>query len=257
MTRILLYTPEPASALGLTTLLNDVNHYPDLVLTHACDSIGSITTYLVSEKPADVLLLDLTSEVNFVFLKEIKKISAGCKILLWVNTISIELAFQVMGLGVRGIVKKTLPVETLIECLTKVSQGELWFEKELTDSLLSARKVSLTRREGQLVTLLSRGLKNKAIAAILGVTENTVKVYLSRLFEKVGVADRFELALFGLRNVATGEGRMDQSTFSIPRAAETPRAAPPAQKFPNGRGLFQLDEEKSNPVQGLRALVLT
>jgi DNA-binding NarL/FixJ family response regulator len=140
-----------------------------------------------------------------------------------------------MGLGVRGIVRKTLPAETLIECLRKVNQGELWFEKTLTDSMLSARKVSLTRREGQLVTLLSQGLKNKEIATVLCVSENTVKVYLSRLFQKVGVKDRFELALYGLRNVAAGQGRLDQ----------------PVQQ---SRGLH--DALNAPPVQGLRSLLL-
>ena len=59
----------------------------------------------------------------------------------------------------------------------------------------------LSRREGQLITLLSQGLKNKEIAFTLKITEGTVKVYLSHLFQKVGVKDRFELAVFGLNNL--------------------------------------------------------
>ena len=60
--------------------------------------------------------------------------------------------------------------------------------------------------QGQLVSLLSQGLKNKEIATTLMISEGTVKVYLSRLFQKVGVKDRFELALFGLKNLTTGDG---------------------------------------------------
>src|SRR5450759_2395324 len=78
-------------------------------------------------------------------------------------------------------------------------------EKALTDSFLCARRVALTQREGQLVSLLSQGLKNKEIATTLMISEGTVKVYLSRLFQKVGVKDRFELALFGLKNLTTGQ----------------------------------------------------
>jgi two-component system response regulator DesR len=99
-----------------------------------------------------------------------------------------------MGLGVRGILRKTLPTELQVKCLQKVQAGELWFEKALTDSFLCARRVALTQREGQLVSLLSQGLKNKEIATTLMISEGTVKVYLSRLFQKVGVKDRFELA---------------------------------------------------------------
>ena len=92
-----------------------------------------------------------------------------------------------------------------VKCLHKVQAGELWFEKALTDSFLCARRVALTQREGQLVSLLSQGLKNKEIATTLMISEGTVKVYLSRLFQKVGVKDRFELALFGLKNLTTGQ----------------------------------------------------
>src|ERR1035438_8937480 len=56
------------------------------------------------------------------------------RIVLWVNSISTELAFQAMGLGVRGILRKTLPTELQVKCLQKVQSGELWFEKALTDS---------------------------------------------------------------------------------------------------------------------------
>ena len=64
--------------------------------------------------------------------------------------------------------------------------------------------VSLTFRESQLVHLLSQGLKNKEIAQCLSIREGTVKIFLSRLFEKTGAKDRLELALFGLKNSAYG-----------------------------------------------------
>jgi DNA-binding CsgD family transcriptional regulator len=84
----------------------------------------------------------------------------------------------------------------------RVSEGESWFDKALTDSIMTARNYSLTRREGQLVTLLTQGLKNKEIATQMKITEGTVKVYMSRLLRKLEVKDRFELALYGLKNLA-------------------------------------------------------
>src|SRR6478736_7053556 len=104
----------------------------------------------ITQGVPDLVLMDLTAEITLAVLSDMKHAMSRSRIVLWVNAISTELAFQAMGLGVRGIVRKTLPAETLIECLRKVNQGELWFEKTLTDSMLSARKVSLTRREGQL-----------------------------------------------------------------------------------------------------------
>ena len=135
--------------------------------------------------------MDLTAEITFAVLSDMKHAMNGSRIVLWVNSISTELAFQAMGLGVRGILRKTLPTDLQVKCLQKVQAGELWFEKALTDSFLCARRVALTQREGQLVSLLSQGLKNKEIATTLMISEGTVKVYLSRLFQKVGVKDRF------------------------------------------------------------------
>jgi len=133
-----------------------------------------------------------------------------------------------MSLGVRGILRKTLPTETLLRCLTRVMDGELWFEKALTDSIMSARRYSLTRREGQLVSLLSQGLKNKEIATALNISEGTVKVYLSRLFQKLGVKDRFELALYGLKNLAPG-GSLENG--EKPTSAGAPVWQPPRSFF--------------------------
>ena len=77
----------------------------------------------------------------------------------------------------------------------------------MTLALLTARPINLTRRESRLVKVVSRGLKNKEIATELGISEGTVKVYLSKLFDKVGAKDRFELALFGVRQLQCNGAR--------------------------------------------------
>jgi two-component system response regulator DesR len=158
----------------------------------------------IDQNAPDLVLLDLTPSVTFAVLNDLKHCKSSPNIVLWVNSISTELAFQAMGLGLRGILRKTLPTDLQIKCLQRVQAGELWFEKTLTDSFLCARRVTLTNRESQLITLLSQGLKNKELATALMISEGTVKVYLSRLFQKVGVKDRFEMALFGLKNLGTG-----------------------------------------------------
>ena len=201
MTRILLYSDEPILAKGLESVLRQVEGF-DLLPT--CSTVSSLMEQMTQGLP-DLVLMDLTPEITFAVLSDMKHAMMHSKIVLWVNSISTELAFQAMGLGVRGILRKTLPTDLQVKCLQKVQVGELWFEKALTDSFLCARRVALTQREGQLVSLLSQGLKNKEIATTLMISEGTVKVYLSRLFQKVGVKDRFELALFGLKNLTTGQ----------------------------------------------------
>ena len=201
MIRILLYSDEPMLARGLESVLVLIDGF-ELLPTSV--SLSSLMDQITTGQP-DLVLMDLTAEITFAVLSDMKQAMNRSRIVLWVNSISTELAFQAMGLGVRGILRKTLPTELQVKCLQKVQAGELWFEKALTDSFLCARRVALTQREGQLVSLLSQGLKNKEIATTLMITEGTVKVYLSRLFQKVGVKDRFELALFGLKNLTTGQ----------------------------------------------------
>jgi DNA-binding NarL/FixJ family response regulator len=224
MMRLLLYTDEPVLAQGLTSILVATESFE----VAACSSMSEVKRSVEKREP-DLLLLDLTHEVTFAALSEIRRSILHCKVVLWVHTIATELAFQAMGLGVRGILRKTLGPELIVKCLSKVHQGELWFEKALTDSFLSAKRISLTKREGQLVALLSQGLKNKEIASTLLISEGTVKVYLSKLFQKVGVKDRFELALYGLKNLS---------------------AAPPDLEHAAG------DSTLPVPVNGLRSLVL-
>jgi two-component system, NarL family, nitrate/nitrite response regulator NarL len=222
MARVLLFTDEPVLATGFTSTVSSV---PDFESVSVCHSIAELVETVPKLLP-DVLLIDLTPEVTFGLLTQLQREAPGSRIVLWVRTISTELAYQAMELGVRGVLRKTLTPELMVKCLGKVSEGELWFDKSLTASFLSAKMVALTRRESQLVALLSQGLKNKEIAATLQISEGTVKVYLSRLFQKVGVKDRFELALYGLRNLQNMAGESTGEPAAQPKGGRTRSGQP-------------------------------
>ncbi len=213
MPRVRLLSDEPVLATGFLSVLSSVPGFEAVVCTHPPEIPEAVQT----SRP-DVLLIDLTPDVNFGILTQLRRELPYCRLVLWVRSISTELAYQAMELGVRGVLRKTLVSELLVKCLRKVCEGELWFDKNLTASFLSAKMISLTKRESQLVSLLSQGLKNKEIATTLSISEGTVKVYLSRLFQKVGVKDRFELALYGLRNLQNMSGG-DASGLSQPGQA--------------------------------------
>jgi DNA-binding NarL/FixJ family response regulator len=185
----MLSSDEPIIRAGLASIL-------------AANPLFRMVSGPIAEVGADILLLDLTSDRSLYILREIRKIAPAVKIIVWTYSIETELALQVMAMGVRGILRKTLEPELLLKCLQSVYDGEFWYEKALTDSFLGSKRVALTRREAQLVSLLSQGLKNKQIATIMLISEGTVKVYLSRLFAKVGAKDRFTLALWGLKNLS-------------------------------------------------------
>jgi two-component system, NarL family, nitrate/nitrite response regulator NarL len=219
--RLLLYSDMPIMAAGLRSLLA---HTEGFELAAVCSTLPELRGAVAAFHP-QVVLLDLTSEYPPAILGELDAGLLASNVVLWVYEIQAEMALQAMAAGVRGILRSTLGPDLVMHCLAQVSRGELWFEKALVDDYFEARKAGITGREIQLIRLLGLGLKNKDIARTLAITEGTVKVYLSRLFQKLGVKDRFELALYGMRHPGVG-------AFRLPRSAGGRRPRP----LPLGRG---------------------
>jgi DNA-binding CsgD family transcriptional regulator len=139
-------------------------------------------------------------------------------VIAWLPSFSPEVALTCVELGVRGVLGDRCTEHEISQCVTVVGCGGSWMPQEVSASLLNRRICKLTSREAELVTLLASGLRNKEIAYALGITEGTVKVYLSKIFTKVGVSDRFELALFALRTI----GLLPPRTNSGAEATLTP-----------------------------------
>lgn len=175
----------------------------DTTLTiDACSSnLEDFREHVRTDAP-DLAVLDLMPEITTDVLKELRTLAPECKLILWTDAISGDFALQALTIGIRGVLGKSLSLEAYGQCLHRVSSGEIWFEKTLMETLRDAHRVWLTRRESQLIALLSRGLKNREISHELGLTEGTVKVYLSHLLRKSGVKNRFALALQCLDNLS-------------------------------------------------------
>ncbi len=225
MPSILFYSDQPILILGVSHAFQNAG---DMSLTNSYSAPNELLESLACFQP-DLVFLDLTPDFTLDFLTSVHKAASRTKLVLWVHSISTEMALQAMGLGVRGIVSKTLTPENLMVSLRKIHAGELWFEKALTDSILTVRRYTLTRREGQIITLVAQGLKNKELGVALNISEGTVKVYLSRLFKKLGLKDRFELALFGLKNMTAaygsqGGGAKGNRPAPLTQAGQDPRS---------------------------------
>ena len=177
--RVVIYSDQPILAAGMESL---IAADPDLESSGWCQGISSLRERLANENP-DLAVVDLTPQMTVTALTELQKLSRGCKLILWTRSIEGDIALQALTIGIRGVLRKTLPLEAHRQCLHRVYSGDLWVEKSLADSVFARQRVTLTPRESQLVNLLSRGLKNKEIAAELGLTEGTVKVYLAHLFK--------------------------------------------------------------------------
>lgn len=204
--RLLLYSDTPVMAAGLSSLLRAASGFE---LATVDGSLAELRSAVSAVDP-HIVLMDFTSELPPEIPGDLDPGLLARSVVLWVYDIPPEVALHAMSLGVRGILRSTLGLELVLRCLQKVHQGELWFEKALMDDGLDTRKADLTGREIQLIRLLAMGLKNKEISGMLSITEGTVKVYLSRLFQKLGVKDRFELALYGMKNPGAG-------SFRVPR----------------------------------------
>ena len=199
MIKLLVRTDEPLAAIGLKVLFQSS---PDISL----DAVVSATPELLGEistRKPDVILLGANGGIDTGLLTVLRRQAPAAKVILWVPEITAEQAYQAIDCGVRGILRKNVPPDDILACVRKVHEGDLCVEKTFTDVFLKGQAIQISRRESELITLVTQGLKNKEIAEAMWLTEGTVKVYLSNLFKKLRAKDRVELALFGMRNAQT------------------------------------------------------
>jgi two-component system nitrate/nitrite response regulator NarL len=130
---------------------------------------------------------------------------------LWATVISDVECFRAFQVGACGILKKSAAVPAILHCLRTVSQGQMWTENLYTPRETrfgQARPRPLTRREQEIIRLVARGLKNREIAEALQIATGTVKIHMMHIFEKTGIRDRFELAMFGLKMADADKGEL-------------------------------------------------
>lgn len=213
--RIALYTQQPFVAQGLAAVLRT---HLDLELAAHRDSLSGALDCLRSIRP-DVLLVHLISGISLADLREIRSAADGCPIVLWGQELGGEFAFQAMQLGVRSILPGNKSIDDFLAVVRDVHHGLLRFEPDLLESVLAQERVALTPRQGQLVSLVAQGFKNKEIAFSLGITEGTVKVYLYKLFRKLGINDRLDMALYGRKSLFGGHAGPERIRNSTPPAS--------------------------------------
>jgi DNA-binding NarL/FixJ family response regulator len=118
-----------------------------------------------------------------------------------------ESAQRHMTNGAHGVVYRNVTSAALVDCVRKVARGETWVQdvavpSELTENDMVGLRVRdrLTAKELRIVALIVQGYKNKEIASQLGTTEQVIKNYLRNVYDKIGVSDRLELALFTIHH---------------------------------------------------------
>ena len=197
---------QPIVIEGLTRVLEGLD---DLQLLGSSQSIDEALDSIGHLQP-NIVLLDqaVGNRAAFELIPKIRMRSVNSHSIFWVSTVTEVESFRALQSGVRGILKKTLPVSSVVECLRAVGRGNIWIENSISNQVvgfLNRRNLPrLTPREYEIVALICRGMKNKQIADALSITIGTVKVHLMHIFEKTGVKDRFELALEAHKLIGMG-----------------------------------------------------
>jgi DNA-binding NarL/FixJ family response regulator len=135
--------------------------------------------------------------------------SAGSRIILVAE--NTEQVAEEMVLLFDGVLCRSVPGTVLVDCVRRVAQGQRFVQRSNVTTMLAADSVGmrvrdrLTPKEMQIVALIVQGCKNKDIAMQLGTKEQVIKNYLRSIYDKTGVSDRLELALFTIHHQALAE----------------------------------------------------
>jgi two-component system nitrate/nitrite response regulator NarL len=206
MINVLLFTNDPIITAGFQIVIQGAEEFHLSV----CGNLQHLSQ-AAAEHGARIVVLDVSSGITLETLNEIRTKIPRMALVLWLDNASVEFISQAIVAGASGVLRKGMEIEAYWECLRKVAAGELWLENGLSLKLLQVHNFHLTPRERQLVAMLAQGLSNKELAYRIGITPGTVKVYLSRLYRKVGVSDRLELVLHSLKNLGPDQSSGSES----------------------------------------------
>ena len=198
MIRILRADDHPMIRTAIEVLLRETQF--ELAAT-AMNGAEALTE--VERLKPNVLLVDLEMPElgGMGVIRKLRGERNLTKVVILTAAIDDSSLMEARSLRVNGMVLKNSDPAYLLDCLEAVSAGRTWIDPELqarTEALTESfggEGVALAPRERQLIRYVRRGLRNREIAAELGVTEGTVKVYLHAVFEKLGIKNRTELAI--------------------------------------------------------------
>ncbi len=180
---------------------------PDIAVLARCRGGDEAVEALRSHRP-DIVVLDLRmpGTDGLAVLRTMASLGLETRAVVLTAAVSDEQLLEAVRLGARGVVLKEAAPARLVEAVREVYAGREWIEPGLVSRALR-RMMSrenglreavqtLTPRELEIVRLVAEGLRNRAVAERLFISEGTVKIHLHRIYEKLGVDGRFSLALY-------------------------------------------------------------
>jgi DNA-binding NarL/FixJ family response regulator len=165
----------------------------------------------------DVILLDLRmpNMDGLGVLDTLRKTNSSSRVLILTASEDKNEFVQAMKLGCSGIVLKQTSGDLIVKSIRKVHAGEIWLDAHTTAAVMKQfssgaaaeplalapkprERSPLSAREREIVALVAQGYKNKEMAEKMFISEQTVKNHLHNIFDKLGVSDRLELALYAI-----------------------------------------------------------
>jgi two-component system, NarL family, nitrate/nitrite response regulator NarL len=241
-----------------TQLLSDaLRRDPELdVVSWNSDPDGLIA--LAIDRGVNVLAisgaLDGSPSRGLEIVRQLRAVQPTAKAVVLLDSHKPELVLDAFRAGARGVFSKDGSVELFCKCIRSIHEGQIWADnRELTlaiEALASTPIVRavgangmelLSKREMEVVRCLSRGLTNREIAKQMGLSQHTVKNYLFRVFDKLGVSSRVELLFMTL----------SQSTPAEPRDLQVKKGPAEKQDEEGALALFQKAAEAGLPAAQL------
>jgi DNA-binding NarL/FixJ family response regulator len=177
---------------------------------------------VLQQHEPDILLLDLKMPGldGLATLQRIQTARGKTRVIVLTASDDKNEFVQAMKLGTSGIVLKQTATDMLIKSIRKVHAGEIWLDSHTTAAVIrqfvanedipqmpspvnstrERERSPLSQREREIVALVAQGFKNKEMAEKMFISEQTVKNHLHNIFDKLGVSDRLELALYAIHN---------------------------------------------------------
>ena len=210
--RILIADDHPVFRQGLISVFRSEKEFE--IVGEAVD--GKQALELIQKLHPDILLLDMIMPrlAGLDTLRELASAPAPVRTIVLTASIEKEQIAQALQLGARGIVLKDAPTEILLASIRTVTNGQFWVGQEKVTDLVeilrsylpaaevktAKRNFGLTVRELDVVSAIVSGFTNREIAQKFSISEQTVKHHLRNIFDKVGVSNRLELALFAINH---------------------------------------------------------
>ena len=184
----------------------------DLRVVAQADSIENLRA-AIERFPTDVVLLEgslLAGTANVI--PELLRIAPDVKLIVQAVATDENHTVELYRRGVRGIISRSISPDLLVRCVRRIAAGETWIDNQSVNwvidayraqaaALVSPRTPSrFSPKEMAIITCITQGKRNKEIAFQLGTTEQVIKNYLRKIYDKLGVSDRLELALYCLHN---------------------------------------------------------